>query len=151
MTTTTRTALAGTALLALALLAACGEPPAAAPPSTCYVRAKGENAVLAVTGPDAARTCRDFQAWSLKESPSRVLELSEAPPDPATLIPSRFPLTQEQIGAPPEVKQTCSYTLGGTTYAVTDTGGQAIGGGWCKHFYTLSVQAQAAADKRAPR
>jgi hypothetical protein len=147
-------ALPAAALVGAALLGACGTPPSAGPPpepTTCFVRAKGDNAILEVTAVGAARTCREFQAWSLKETPNRVLELSEVRPDPATLVPSRFPLTVEQIDAAPVVKETCRYTLDGATYAVTDTGGQAIGQGWCKHFYTRSVEAQARADARAPR
>jgi len=142
------------AVAGAALLGACGTPPAAGPPpepTTCFVRAKGDNAVLEVTAVYAARTCRDFQSWSLKEAPNRVLEVADARPDPATLVPSRFPLTYEQIGVVPEVKETCRYTLDGATYAVTDTGGQSIGQGWCKHFYTRSVEAQVRADARAPR
>jgi len=139
------------AVLAGALLAACGTAAPALPPptpTTCFVRAQGDNAVLQVTGVDAAQSCHAFQSWSLKDAPSRILDVTDARPDPATLKMPLLPTAEEQQNDAPTVKQTCAYTLGGTTYTVSDTGGQSIGGGWCKHFYALSVEAQQAADAR---
>jgi hypothetical protein len=59
-----------------------------------------------------------------------------------------LPTAEEKADNAPTIKGTCTYTLDGVTYAVTDTGTQQIGGGWCKHIYQQAVEAQAAADKR---
>lgn len=106
--------------------------PAPPPPTTCYLRASGNNAVLEVTGVRAEGACREWQQWSLKDAPTRALAWSEAPPalTGADGTPVRDP-----------VKETCRYTLGAFTYSVTDTGGMAIGTHWCQELYTRAVKA----------
>jgi hypothetical protein len=106
--------------------------PAPPPPTTCYLRASGNNAVLEVTGVRAEGACREWQQWSLKDAPNRALAWSEAPPalTYADGTPVRDP-----------VKETCRYTLGAFTYSVTDTGGMAIGTHWCQELYTRAVKA----------
>jgi hypothetical protein len=82
MNTKTRTTLAGTALLALALLSACGGAAAGSPaaPTACYLRASGNNAVIEVTGVQAEGACRQWQQWSLKDAPNRALAWSDTKP-----------------------------------------------------------------------
>lgn len=106
--------------------------PAPPPPTTCYLRASGNNAVLEVTGVRAEGACRAWQQWSLKDAPNRALAWSETPPELTT--PSGAPVREA-------VKETCRYTLGAFTYSVTDTGGMAIGTHWCQELYTRAVTA----------
>jgi hypothetical protein len=106
--------------------------PAPPPPTSCYLRAAGNNAVLEVTGVRAEGACREWQQWSLKDNPNRALAWSDTRPE----------LTYAD-GAPVRdtVKETCRYTLGAFTYSVTDTGGMAIGSRWCQELYTRAVKA----------
>lgn len=134
MNTKTRTTLAGTALLALTLLSACGGAAAGAPaaPTACYLRASGNNAVVEVTGVQAEAACRQWQQWSLKDAPNRALAWSDTKPELTT--PSGTPVRDV-------VKETCRYTLGPHTYSVTDTGGMSIGTHWCQELYARAVKA----------
>lgn len=143
--TLTRLALPVAAALGALAVAACGQTaarPAAPPPlpTTCYLRASDANAVLEVTGVNAAAGCREFQQWALKASSSQTLAWLDARPEPSALKLPVFPTAEEKVNGP-TIKETCRYTLGAFSYSVTDTGMMNVGTVWCRELYARAVKA----------